>query len=199
MIVPIPEDERFRSYEVQRVPDSSAVILYMMDVSGSMGNEQKEIVRNTAFWLDAWIRSQYRNVAVRYIVHDAAAREVDRHAFFHLKESGGTKISSAYRLCDEMIDKDYPDAQWNVYCFHFSDGDNWSGGDTDRCISLLKADLLPKVNLFGYGQVESTYGSGQFIRELENNVQEIDNLVLSRIENKEDIYQSIKDFLGKGK
>jgi uncharacterized protein len=58
---------------------------------------------------------------------------------------------------------------------------------------------LPKVNLFGYGQVESTYGSGQFIRELENNANDIDNLVLSRIENKDDIYQSIKDFLGKGK
>ena len=63
----------------------------------------------------------------------------------------------------------------------------------------MKTDLLPKLNLFGYGQVESTYGSGQFIRELDNNITDIDNLVLSRIENKEDIYQSIKDFLGKGK
>ena len=138
-------------------------------------------------------------VVTRYIIHDAVAQEVDSDTFFHTRESGGTVISSAYELCQKIIDEEYPQELWNVYVFHFSDGDNWSGGDTDRCINLLKSDLLPKVNLFGYGQVESTYGSGQFIRELENNIQDIDNLVLSRIENKDDIYQSIKDFLGKGK
>ena len=199
VIVPIPEDERFRSYEIQRVPDSSAVILYMMDVSGSMGNEQKEIVRNTAFWLDAWIRSQYRNVAVRYIVHDAAAREVDRHAFFHLKESGGTKISSAYRLCDEMIDKDYPDAQWNVYCFHFSDGDNWSGGDTAECMRLLDEKLFPKSNLFCYGQVKSAYGSGQFKHDLDQRFPDKEELVTADIPDKEGIVACIREFLGRGR
>ena len=131
--------------------------------------------------------------------HRPAAQEVDRETFFHTRESGGTVISSAYELCNKIINEEYPQELWNIYVFHFSDGDNWSGGDTDRCIHLLKTDLLPKVNLFGYGQVESTYGSGQFIRELDNNITDIDNLVLSRIENKEDIYQSIKDFLGKGK
>jgi uncharacterized sporulation protein YeaH/YhbH (DUF444 family) len=65
--------------------------------------------------------------------------------------------------------------------------------------AALKLKLLPKVNLFGYGQVESTYGSGQFIRELESNVSDEEKLVASRIENKSDIYQAIKDFLGKGK
>ena len=66
----------------------------MMDVSGSMGAEQKEVVRNAAFWLDTWIKFAVpQRRQVRYVVHDAAAREVDRHNFFHLKESGGTKIS----------------------------------------------------------------------------------------------------------
>ncbi len=199
VIVPIPEDERFRSYEVQRVPDSSAVILYMMDVSGSMGNEQKEIVRNTAFWIDAWIRSQYRNVVVRYVVHDAAAREVDRHTFFHLKESGGTKISSAYRLCDEMIEKDYPDAQWNVYCFHFSDGDNWSGGDTAECLRLLDEKLFPKSNLFCYGQVKSAYGSGQFKHDLDQRFPDRAELVTADIPDKDGIVACIREFLGRGR
>ena len=115
---------------------------------------------------------------------DAVAQEVDRETFFHTRESGGTVISSAYELSNKIIEDEYPQELWNIYLFHFSDGDNWSGGDTDRCINLLKTNLLPKVNLFGYGQVESTYGSGQFIRELENNVSDIDNLVLSGIENK---------------
>jgi uncharacterized sporulation protein YeaH/YhbH (DUF444 family) len=171
----------------------------MMDVSGSMGDEQKEIVRIESFWIDTWIQTNYNGVMTRYIIHDAVAQEVDKDTFFHTRESGGTVISSAYELCHKIIDDEYPQELWNIYVFHFSDGDNWSGGDTDRCINILKSDLLPKVNLFGYGQVESTYGSGQFIRELEGNASDIDNLVLSRIENKDDIYQSIKDFLGKGK
>lgn len=198
-IVPIHEDKRFLSWKTKQRPESNALILYMMDVSGSMGDEQKEIVRITSFWIDTWIRTNYEGVQTRYIIHDAIAQEVDRETFFHTRESGGTVISSAYELCSKIIEEEYPEDQWNVYVFHFSDGDNWSGGDTDRCIHLLKTDLLPKVNLFGYGQVESTYGSGQFIRELEGNMPEDDKLVASRIENKNDIYQTIKDFLGKGK
>ncbi len=199
VIVPIPEDERFRSYEVQRIPESSAVILYMMDVSGSMGSEQKEIVRNTAFWIDTWIRSQYRNVVVRYVVHDASAREVDRHTFFHLKESGGTKISSAYRLCDEVLEKDYPDDQWNVYCFHFSDGDNWSGGDTAECMRLLEEKLFPKSNLFCYGQVKSAYGSGQFKHDLDQRFPAHDALVTADIPDRDGILACIRQFLGRGR
>jgi uncharacterized protein len=199
VIVPIPEDERYRSYEVQRIPESSAVIVYMMDVSGSMGNEQKEIVRNTAFWIDTWIRSQYRNVVVRYVVHDASAREVDRHTFFHLKESGGTKISSAYRLCNEMIDKDYPDDQWNVYCFHFSDGDNWSGGDTSECLRLLDEELFKKSNLFCYGQVKSAYGSGQFKHDLDQRFPGREELVTADILDRDGILPCIRAFLGRGR
>jgi hypothetical protein len=171
----------------------------MMDVSGSMGDEQKEIVRITSFWIDTWLQTNYEGLQTRYIIHDAVAQEVDKETFFHTRESGGTVISSAYELCSKIIQEEYPQDLWNIYVFHFSDGDNWSGGDTDRCVQLLKTDLIPKVNLFGYGQVESTYGSGQFIRELESNVTDTDKLILSRIENKDEIYQSIKEFLGKGK
>ena len=127
----------------------------MMDVSGSMGTEQKEMVRITAFWIDTWIRSQYKNLEVRYIVHDATAREVDQHTFFHLKESGGTKISSALELTEALVEQFDPPEDWNIYPFHFSDGDNWSGGDTAHCIRLLEDRLLPSVNQFSYGQVKS--------------------------------------------
>lgn len=198
-VVPIPEDERYRSFEITRIPESSAAIIYMMDVSGSMGAEQKEIVRNAAFWLDTWIRSQYRNVEVRYLVHDAAAREVDRHAFFHLKESGGTKISSVYHLAKTLIEKEYPPDQWNVYPFQFSDGDNWSGGDTTECLRLLDDHLLEYANLFCYGQVKSAYGSGQFKRDLDERFGGDERLVTADIEDKEGILDCIRSFLGKGK
>ena len=199
VVVPVRDDMRFRSWKTETEPVANAVIIYMMDVSGSMGDEQKEIVRIESFWIDAWLSRQYKGIETRYIIHDAVAREVDRDTFFHTRESGGTMISSAYKLATEMIKKDYDPNQWNIYAFHFSDGYNWSADDTRSCVDLLKNDMLPNVNQFAYGQVESPYGSGQFIRELENNVADQENLVMSRIENKDDIYQSIKDFLGKGK
>jgi uncharacterized sporulation protein YeaH/YhbH (DUF444 family) len=108
-------------------------------------------------------------------------------------------ISSAYKLCAKMIEDDFPSTEWNIYPFHFSDGDNWSVDDTVQCVELLKAQILPKVNLFCYGQVESPYGSGQFIKDLNENFDEEDSLVVSEIKGKEAIMESIRDFLGKGK
>ena len=96
-----------------------------MDVSGSMTDEQKEIVRIEAFWIDTWIKAHYQGVETVYIIHDAVAQEVDEHTFYHTRESGGTKISSAYDLAEKIIRKHYPPDQWNIYGFHFSDGDNW--------------------------------------------------------------------------
>jgi sporulation protein YhbH len=199
VIIPTREDRRYRSYKLQQLPETNAVILYMMDVSGSMGDEQKEIVRIESFWLDTWLRHQYKGLETRYIIHDAVAREVDRETFFHTRESGGTMISSAYKLCRDLIQAEYPSGSWNIYPFHFSDGDNWSADDTRLCLKILRDELLPVSNLFCYGQVESPYGSGQFVKDLRENTEGVDNLVLSEIADKDAIYGSIKEFLGKGK
>ncbi|GIW70907.1 MAG: hypothetical protein KatS3mg102_0449 [Planctomycetota bacterium] len=199
VVVPIRADKRYRSWRPILRPQANAVIVYMMDVSGSMGHEQKEIVRIESFWIDTWLRSQYRQLETVYIVHDAAAKEVDQHTFFHIRESGGTKISSAYELANKIIDERFPPADWNVYLFHFSDGDNWGGDDTRRCLRLLAEELLPKANLFCYGQVRSAYGSGQFIKDLRGRFRNEDKVVLSEIDSRDEIYDSIKAFLGKGK
>jgi uncharacterized protein len=199
MVVPIPEDKRFRSWKTQTEPVANAVIIYMMDVSGSMGDEQKEIVRIESFWIDTWLRRQYKGLESRYIIHDATAREVDRDTFFHTRESGGTMISSAYKLAAQMIDDHFAPDEWNIYPFHFSDGDNWSMDDTLLCIDLLKNKILPRVNMFAYGQVESPYGSGQFIKDLREHLGSDERVVTSEIRDKDAITNSIKDFLGKGK
>jgi uncharacterized sporulation protein YeaH/YhbH (DUF444 family) len=200
IIMPIRTDKRYRSRKTYIKPMANAVVIYMMDVSGSMGAEQKEIVRIESFLIDAWLRKNYDGIDVRYMIHDAAAREVDRDTFFHTRESGGTMISSAYRLCADMIRNDYPVSEWNIYAFHFSDGDNWSADDTDRCIEILNKELMPAVNMFGYGQVTSPYGSGQFIDNLEDLEIMFDGaLIRSVIENKEGIFDSIKDFFQKGR
>ncbi len=199
VIVPTRDDKRYRSWKTEALPHSNAVIIYMMDVSGSMGDEQKEIVRIESFWIDTWLRSQYTGIESRYIIHDATAREVDRDTFFHTRESGGTMISSAYKLCAEIIEQDYPTDQWNIYPFHFSDGDNWSVDDTLLCVELMKNRLLAKVNVFCYGQVESPYGSGQFVKDLREHFAGSDDVITSEIKNKDGIVGSIKEFLGKGK
>lgn len=198
IIVPTRDDKRFRSWKETSLPQSNAVIIYMMDVSGSMGDEQKEVVRIESFWIDTWLRSQYKGLESRFIIHDATAKEVDRDTFFHTRESGGTMISSAYRLALKMIEDNYPIEEWNVYPFHFSDGDNWSVDDTSECMKLLMNGMLPRSNMFAYGQVESPYGSGQFIKDLEENFGDEDRVILSEIKNRDAIYDSIKTFLGKG-
>ncbi len=199
LIIPVREDKRYRSWKETRLPESNAVIILMMDVSGSMGDEQKELVRIESFWIDTWLRSQYKGLDTRYIIHDAVAREVDRETFFHTRESGGTMISSAYKLCAEIIDAEYDPQGWNIYPFHFSDGDNWSSEDSRTCTELMRNCLLPWSNLFCYGQVESPYGSGQFLKDLKESFPDDERLIWSEIPDREAIYQSIKTFLGKGK
>jgi sporulation protein YhbH len=199
IVVPHRRDKRYRAWKEVIEPQANAVIVYMMDVSGSMGDEQKEIVRIESFWIDTWLRSQYKGIESRYIIHDAMAKEVDRDTFFHTRESGGTMISSAYKLCWKIIEEEYPPSEWNIYPFHFSDGDNWSADDSNQCISLLRDKMLPNVNMFCYGQVESPYGSGQFIKDLRQAFgKNEENVITSEIKDKDAIYRSIRDFLGSG-
>jgi hypothetical protein len=199
VIVPVREDRRYRSWRTEEIPETNAVIIYMMDVSGSMGEEQKEIVRIESFWLDAWLRRHYKGLETRFIIHDAVAREVDRETFFSTRESGGTMISSAYKLCCEIIDADYSPDSWNIYPFHFSDGDNWSVDDTKVCLDVLSERLVPWSNVFCYGQVESPYGSGQFLKDITGAFGDNDHVITSEIKDRDAIVDSIKTFLGKGK
>ena len=198
-VVPIPDDHRFKARRTSPRPESSAVIFHMMDVSGSMGREQKDIVRIQAFWIDTWLRSQYQNLEVVYIVHDAVAKVVDSDAFFNLRESGGTKISSAYEKCLELIREKYRPESWNIYPFHYSDGDNWSARDTERCVGLLREEIIPRVNQFCYGQVKSAYGSGQFKKDMDAAFSEEDCVVTTAINGREEIADSIRAFLAKGR
>jgi hypothetical protein len=200
IIIPIKEDKRYRSYKVIDEPVTNAVIIYMMDVSGSMGDEQKEVVRLTSFWIDTWLRRQYEGLERRYIIHDATAREVDEDTFYKTKESGGTLISSAYKEALKILEADYPMSEWNVYLFHFSDGDNWSGNDTAECMKLLSEKLARDSNMFCYGQVESRYGSGQFLRDLHKHFGETsEDIITAQIKDRDAIMDAIKAFLGKGK
>ena len=198
VVIPEQADKRYKSRNSVIDPMANAVIIYMMDISGSMGEEQKSIVRTESFWIDTWLTKQYKGLETRFIVHDIYAKEVDRETFFNTSESGGTMISSALTLCKQIIEKDYPISDWNIYGFYYSDGDNWSDKDTAICIDLLRNQLIPWSNMMAYGQVNSQYGSGQFLKDLREAFTNEPKLVLSQIDSREDIMASIKEFLGKG-
>jgi len=205
IIVPIKEDLRYRSWTQVKKPQSNAVIVYMMDVSGSMGAEQKELVRLEAFWIDTWLRRNYEGVESRYIVHDVRAAEVDRQTFFTLREDGGTRISSAYSCCKELLAEHYDPADWNIYLFHFSDGDNSSEADNRLCCKIIDEHLLPQSNMFGYVQVASAYGSGNFLNVLREAFPdgrrdgEGERLLLSKINGREDILESLRTLFKAGR
>lgn len=194
---PIREDKRYRSWKT--VPDrqSNAVIIYMMDVSGSMADEQKEWVRLISFWIDTWLLHHYKGVERRFIIHDAAAREVDAETFFHTRESGGTRISSAYELCLKLIRNQFPPEENNIYPFHFSDGDNFSDDD-DRALGFLQP-IVEAANLFCYGQVEGGYGSGTFLKKIQEKFDGQPKISLAAIRDKDQIYDALKAFLGTGR
>ena len=192
-------DKVYRSWKTVLNPQSNAVIIYMMDVSGSMGDEQKELVRLEAFWIDAWLRKNYQGIESRYIVHDVRAGEVDRETFFRIREDGGTRISSAFRVARALLEKNYAPDDWNIYLFHFSDGDNSSESDSRECCTLLRDHLLPNLNMFGYCQVASAYGSGNFINVVHEHLTDQEAVITSRVNVKDDIYDSIKTFFSPGR
>lgn len=197
-VIPYREDTRYRAATPVLKPEANAVIIYAMDVSGSMGDEQKELVRITSFWIDTWLQSQYKDVSRAYIIHDSKAREVDEDTFYRTREGGGTKISSAYKLMNTLINERFPPSEWNIYGFHFSDGDNWEE-DNKACNTLLTDELLPKLNQFSYGQVTSYWGSGQYLSDLFDAFEDEPKVVTAEINSREEVLKAIKEFLGKGR
>lgn len=186
------EDLRFKTWEESPRQETAAAVLAMMDTSGSMGEFQKYIARSFFFWLVRFLRTRYRQVQIAFLAHDATAREVTEEDFFHRGESGGTRCSSVYELASRVVEERYPPAGYNVYAFHFSDGDNYPE-DNPRCVERLR-ELLERVELLGYGEIAAApEGSG-----LLKTLAEVHDprFVAVRIAEKRDVYRAIRAFLG---
>ena len=195
------EDMRFKSWEEELKYESNAVIIAMMDVSGSMSEFKKYIARSFYFWMVRFLRTKYDHVHIVFISHHTEAKEVTEEQFFTQGESGGTVVSSAYKLALDIIDERYPPRDWNVYPFHFSDGDNYYS-DNDEAVKL--ADKLIEVcNLFGYGEIGEEGGSayrrssGALLSIFDDRVKNKDRFIGVRIDEKEDVYPALKKFFGK--
>lgn len=186
------EDLRFKTWEHEVRFESNAVVLAMMDVSGSMGEFEKYVARSFYFWMVRFLRTKYTNVEIVFISHHTEAKEVTEEEFFTKGESGGTRVSSAYQLAFEIIQQRYPPSDWNIYPFHFSDGDNMFS-DNRHCVELILR-LLEIANLVGYGQIkQGWYPAGTLMSVFSQEI-EHDKFVAVTIEDKEDVYPALQKF-----
>ncbi|GGA23414.1 stress response UPF0229 protein YhbH [Psychrobacillus lasiicapitis] len=193
-ITPIHNDDlRFKTWDEVVKPESKAVVLAMMDTSGSMGAFEKYCARSFFFWMARFLRTKYETVEIEFIAHHTEAKVVSEEAFFSKGESGGTICSSAYLKALELIREKYNPVRYNIYPVHFSDGENMTS-DNEKCIKLVN-ELMDISSMFGYGEVNahSRYST------LMNTYKKIDNPKFRHYVLKEnrDVYQALKSLFRK--
>ena len=194
---PFQEDDlRYRRLREDHKKDFNAVVICIMDVSGSMDQTKKYLARSFYFLLYQFLRLRYANVEIVFIAHTTTAKEVNENEFFHKGESGGTYISSGYEKALEIIETRYNPASWNIYAFHCSDGDNWAE-DNKRTIETAQ-QLCEVCNLFGYGEITpGYYSTSSTIRaDLINNITK-KNFSIVTMNKKEDLLPGLKKLLEK--
>jgi sporulation protein YhbH len=190
------DDLTYRHAVTEMRRESNAVVLCIMDTSGSMDTMKKYLARSFFFLLYQFLCTKYQNVEIVFVAHHTEAREVTEEEFFHKGESGGTFISSGYRKALEIIQERYHPFLWNIYVFHCSDGDNF---DSDNSVALQAAKQIAEIaNLFGYGEIKPLgsgyYGNSMipFFSQLQ-----MDNFQTVQIQRKEELWPSFKIFLSK--
>ncbi len=188
------DDLRFKTWDRSIERESYGVVIAMMAVSGSMGAFEKYVSRAFYYWMVRFLRTRYDNVQIAFVAHHTEAREVTEQEFFTRGESGGTKASSAYQLALELLETRYRPADWNVYPFHFSDGDNWPS-DNEQCLKLAR-ELLMQSNVFGYGEIRQ----GRFSHQstLMQTLERLDTpkFIPVTISDKADVYPALRYFFG---
>ena len=192
------EDRRYKTWEDVLEPQRNAVIFAMRDVSGSMGEFEAYICRSFYFWMLRFLKKKYTSAEIVFITCHTTAKEVDEHAFFGLGDSGGTKMSEAYKLALNIIEKRYNPREWNIYPFLFSDGYNW--GDTE-CVELVRK-MTQICNQVGYGEIANDLWSQspQFAplgQAFEAAFAAEPRVCLVKINNREDVWPALRKFFSR--
>lgn len=184
------EDLKFKTWNEVIKPESKAVVLALMDTSGSMGIFEKYMARSFFFWMTRFLRTKYESVQIEFIAHHTEAKVVTEEEFFTRGESGGTICSSAYRKALEVIDEKYHPAKFNIYPFHFSDGDNLTS-DNARCVKLVE-QLMKVSNMFCYAEVNQ-YNRHSTLMSAYKNVKN-EHFRYYILKQKADVFHAIKSF-----
>ncbi len=189
-----PIDLRFRAHQKVPVPNSRAVMFCVMDVSGSMDEERKDLAKRFFILLHLFLTRHYRQVEIVFIRHHTQASEVDEHEFFYSQESGGTVVSSALVLLADIIHTRYPVADWNIYVAQASDGDNFSN-DSGNCRALLAEQILPLARYYAYLQVaEEEQNLWQEYTQLQ---QSCPHFAMRKVSQASDIYPVFRELFRK--
>ena len=162
-----PIDVRYKNYLPTPKPITQAVVFCVMDISGSMGQAQKDIAKRFFLLLYFFLQRKYEKIDIVFISHTQDAKEVTEEEFFNSRENGGTVVSSALRLMSDIIKARYPSQDWNVYCAQASDGDNFYS-DSDKCVKIMQEELLPKLQYMAYIEVKP-YEDMSLMEEFRNN------------------------------
>jgi len=198
IVIPQRGDFRYKSSSIQPKPETSCFIAYILDCSGSMTDEARQRFQKICFWIDLILGKTYKNIESVFIIHDTKASVVEHDEFFKINSSGGTQISSAYKLVADLLEKEFPFSEYNSYIFAGGDGDNFSDGDNQLCGQLLKDRILPNCNAFNFGETKTNGGSGDFARYLEKDFGDNDQVNIATIGSDDDILPAIKSFFGRG-
>ena len=145
-------DLRYNSRVKIQAPTTQAVMFCIMDVSGSMDETKKDIAKRFFILLYLFLTKNYQKIELVFIRHHTSAKEVTEEEFFYSRETGGTVVSSALELLDEIITSRYPPNAWNIYAAQASDGDNWNA-DSPHCLDLLRERVMPLLQYFAYVEI----------------------------------------------
>ncbi|MGG1664637.1 sporulation protein YhbH [Brevibacillus sp. NRS-1366] len=184
------EDLRFKTWNEVEKPVTNAVIFAMLDTSGSMGTFEKYIARCFFFWMTRFLRTRYSQVEIVFLAHHTEAKEVTEHQFFTKAQSGGTLCSSVYKLALELIEKRYSPNRYNLYAFHFSDGDNLTS-DNPLTLQYVR-QLVAICNAVGYGEINPHNRISTMMEVMKQVADE--RFVYSTIKSKQDVYPTVKSF-----
>lgn len=188
-------DLRYRNHTRQPKPTTRAVMFCIMDVSGSMSQERKDLAKRFFILLHLFLRRNYKHVDVVFVRHHTVAKEVDEEEFFYSRETGGTVVSSSLELVHEIVKDRYPSDTWNVYVAQASDGDNWKH-DSPLCRDILINRIMPLVQYFAY--IEITPDRHQSLWEAYEEVAaEYTNFAMEQIDGPSDIYPVFRELFRK--
>ena len=200
-----PVDIRYNRFDPKPEPKTKAVMFCLMDVSGSMGQHEKDLAKRFFILLHLFLQRKYERVELVFIRHTHVAQEVDEQTFFYSQESGGTKVSTALVEMQEVIRQRFPVSEWNIYAAQASDGDNIAN-DTGYCTELLENELLPVCQYYAYVEIlteqeVSRYAGTSNGKELWRGYRPVDekcsNFSMKHIAKRSDIYPVFRELFGK--
>jgi uncharacterized sporulation protein YeaH/YhbH (DUF444 family) len=185
-----PVDLRYRRFTQVPKPSARAVMFCMMDVSGSMSEQMKDLAKRFFLLLHVFLERRYKHVDLVFIRHTETAEEVDEQTFFSDPRTGGTVVSTALAEFMRIQRARYPQDSWNIYAAQASDGDN-SGSDTQKSVAMLENDILPLVQYFAYievGTMAVIRGETELWRGYNPLSQRDGRLAMSRVSDRRDIF-----------